>query len=187
MLTTGAARVMALCKYGQSHPGDARPHLAVRLHHNECGRGGFVDGQFHRREVPTPARIAKARQTASTLSVLSQEDISAAPRIHRIPSRSTHRPCRPQFFLPPPRASRLPIVIESPDFLRLPKMQENHRANDGHHARHDIHQVAVAIVRPQILRSRKRNSHHQNRRQHFKSFRPAHHRAHQPETAQSPP
>ena len=56
------------------------------------------------------------------------------------------------------------IVVEAPDFLRLPKMQEGYGRDNRDRAGHDVHQVAVNVVRPEELGESEGQTHHQNRR-----------------------
>jgi hypothetical protein len=47
-----------------------------------------------------------------------------------------------------------PVVLESPDALRFPEPEEDHRGNHGGDAGGDVHQVAVHIVGPEKLHAR---------------------------------
>src|SRR5260370_2068407 len=54
------------------------------------------------------------------------------------------------------------IVVEAPDFLWLPKMEEGHGRDNRHRAGHDVHQVAVNVVRPEELRESEGETDDQN-------------------------
>ena len=60
-------------------------------------------------------------------------------------------------------------------------MKEGNRSGDRNHATHDVHQVAINIVRPEKLGQREGDSHNEDGGKYFKCFSPAHHGPHQPE------
>ena len=67
------------------------------------------------------------------------------------------------------------LVFKSPDSLRLPHAEENHRGYQGNDAGGDVHKVAVHVIRPEPLRGGEGASYHENGRKDFERFRPADH------------
>ena len=134
--------------------------LAVRQDDRECRRGGLVHRQLDLRQPPDQHE--------------DRENGKGHPGLQDLPTGVS--------VFGVPRALVLgAFVLESVDGLGLPEAQEDHRGGQRGHAAHNVHEVAVYIIRPVKLHQPEGEPHDQDGGQHLKGFLPTHHSAHEPE------
>src|SRR5581483_5540937 len=73
------------------------------------------------------------------------------------------------------------VVIKSPNPFGFPESKKESCCHDGNRATRNVYQVAVYMVRPEILCECERGSHDQDRGKHFERLAPPDHGAHQSE------
>src|ERR1051325_7684358 len=159
-VTTGAARVTALCSSGTSPTGGGARVIAPLP---PRGRGRAVDRALDRRQAPHAHR--------------QRQDGERHPRPDHLSGGMLVRGRG---------AWRRLLVREAPHALRPPEPEEDHRRNERHDAAGDVDQVRVHVVGPEVLRQAERSSHHENGGQHLEGLGPPHHGAHQPEGHDDP-